>query len=137
MNEEYELEFADYDLAILELDRKINSDYISDEKINELKEKRKNVLIEKEKLKWYIKQRIEWYTEEIFKNPNNADLYFKRGYLYVYKSEYPTGSIRETIIEMYNLMENAWDNRAISDWKKALRINPNHVLAKDYLQRTQ
>jgi len=55
-NEEYNLEIADYDLAISALDKKINSPYISDDKIDELKEKRNNVIDRK-----IVQERfIEW-----------------------------------------------------------------------------
>jgi len=90
---------------------------------------------QREQNKVKLEQSLAWYTEEIRKNPNNADLYFKRGYLYAYHSEYPLDSTKEEIMGLFKKPES-WD-KAISDWKMALKINPNHALAKGYLQHAQ
>jgi len=79
---------------------------------------------------------LAWYTEEIRKNPNNADLYFERGYMYAYNMEYDYEN-SHTGLEILSFLLNKPEylERAISDWKMALRINPNHTLAKKYLQQ--
>jgi len=81
-----------------------------------------------------LEQRIARYTEEIRKNPNNADLYFRRGYLYAYLHDFPMDDlIKEAIIGLFNSRSEEW-NLAITDWERALRINPNHANAKKYLE---
>jgi len=79
---------------------------------------------------------INHYTEEIFNNPNNSDLYFRRGYLFAFINEYPLDFIQEEIISIFASSTEKW-NLAISDWETALRINPNHENAKNYLERAR
>ena len=81
------------------------------------------------------------YTEEIKRNPNNADLYFKRGYAYAFRHVIakntnvpPLHELQEEIIGLFNSGTDNW-SKAISDWKAALRIYPNHSNARKYLER--
>jgi len=67
-NKEYVLEIADYNLAISALDKEINSPYISDERMNELKEKRKEVIEEKRNEEKFI----EWKKN----NPEGSHIEF-------------------------------------------------------------
>ena len=125
---------GEWDLAISNYEKslEIRPDY------NEAKEglekaKGERSILESEQR---LAQRLAWYTEEIRKNPNNADLYFERGYIYAYNMEYDYkisyGGLERLLIL---LREPEYLERAISDWKMALKINPNHTLAKKYLQR--
>jgi len=63
-DEEYNLKINDYNLAILALDKKINSPYISDDRIDELKEKRNSVIEKKRSTEKFI----EWKK----KNPEGT-----------------------------------------------------------------
>jgi len=69
MNKEYNLEIADYDLAISALDKKVNSPYISDDRINELKEKRNEIINYKNNTKRFIEYKK--------KNPESILTYFE------------------------------------------------------------
>jgi tetratricopeptide (TPR) repeat protein len=76
---------------------------------------------------------IDNYTEAIRLNPNNADAYFKRGYAYAYGNiAGQLSEIKEAIYSAFMQTEK-WDG-AISDWERALKINPNHADAKKYLE---
>jgi len=63
-NKEYNLAITDYNLAISALDEKINSPYISDDRIDELKEKRNSVIERKKSTERFI----EWKK----KNPEGT-----------------------------------------------------------------
>jgi|GEM_PF-6453140 len=78
-------------------------------------------------------QKIARYTEEIRRNPNDADLYFRRGYIYGYMNEYPMDELRESILGLFASLNENWD-LSIADYERALRINPNHNNARKYLE---
>jgi len=124
---------GEWNLAILNYQTSLQIDP-DNTKVKEELEKAKNERDKQDKEKF--EQRLAWYTEEIRKNPNNADLYFKRGYVYVYGTDKQLTSAQEALIIWLDFAPQDW-SRAISDWKMALKINPNHVLAKEYLKRAQ
>jgi len=143
---------SEWDLAISNYEKslEIDPDY-TEAKEGLEKAKGERSIVEREqrlaqRLAWYTEEirknpnnadlYLAWYTEEIRKNPNNADLYFERGYMYAYNMEYDY-KISHTGLEILSILlrEPEYLERAISDWKMALRINPNHTLAKKYLQQ--
>jgi tetratricopeptide (TPR) repeat protein len=88
-----------------------------------------------------LEQAIMAFTEEIRKNPNNADLYFRRGYAYAFMrvlpenwTFIPSDELGEEILSMFTSGTEDWD-KAISDWETACRIDPSHSDAKNYLVR--
>jgi len=84
-----------------------------------------------------IDRGIARLTEEIQRNPNNADLYFRRGYAYAYNQINPSFSpMQEAIVSIFSSATDRWD-KAIADWEMALRINPNHINAKKYLEQAR
>ena len=135
LKEEWDLAVSNYETSL-----RINPDSINAKEGLEKAKKGQKAAEQKEQ---FIAQRIESYSDEIRKNPNNADLYFKRGYLYAFNEEFiysiNSSSLEltlQTLILLYISRTEAWD-RAISDWKMALKINPNHTLAKEYLKRAK
>jgi tetratricopeptide (TPR) repeat protein len=87
-------------------------------------------------------QGIAEFTEAIRRNPNNADLHFKRGYAFAFNHILQNASSRpiinpfqEQIFGIFTSPED-WD-RAIADFEMALRIMPNHAYARSYLERAR
>ena len=88
-----------------------------------------------------FQQAVAGYTEAIRLNPNNADAYFKRGYLYymqipdIFKTD-PAQYVQQKRLKRvidHLLGDSDWD-QVISDWESSLKINPNHADAKRYLE---
>ena len=90
---------------------------------------------------------IVLYTVEIRKNPRNADLYFERGCYYAFGTVYTTLLSETPKAERFEMLlsrtirfngtmntEPQDVDRAVADWETALKLNPNHALAKDCLE---
>jgi tetratricopeptide (TPR) repeat protein len=81
------------------------------------------------------------FSKAIERDPNNANAYYYRGYAYFYgpKFEYDYDSLSPTqkvFVDFLGLLLNSHDS-AIEDFESAIRINPNHTLAREMLKIAQ
>ena len=81
---------------------------------------------------------IAGYTEAIRQNPNNADAYFRRGYVhYMNIAHIDISNLNEFQRTLVGMLMSVDLDQAISDWERTLRINPNHREARDLLARAR